>query len=264
MIRRITLLGSGHVAKSISAEFIEKGFCIDQVYSRNLSHALSLVEYLQGNFQTSAIQSISELDQINPDSDLYLLAVKDDAIMSLAMRLSSILSPDKFIAHCSGASPLNLIPEYFINRCCMWPMRSFRGQKLDWSEVPIFISGQAETLKQIQIFCEHFTKRVYPIEDHDKAMVHLAAVFANNFTNYNLRIAEEILNKSGLPLQVLQVMMHTMMQELFTKGPSQTQTGPAARGDLQTLENQIQLLKTHFPKYELLYKTYSDLILKGK
>src|ERR1700742_2331152 len=93
---RITIIGSGNVATHLAAAFKNAGHQIVQVYSRNLQNASLLAYHVKA-------EAIDKLDAINPETDLFVIAVKDDAIGVIAEQLAKY---NKLIVHTSGATAI--------------------------------------------------------------------------------------------------------------------------------------------------------------
>ena len=77
---RITIIGSGNVATHLAAAFKNAGHHIVQVYSRDMQNASLLAYHVKA-------EAIDNLEQINPETDLFVIAVKDDAIEAIASQL---------------------------------------------------------------------------------------------------------------------------------------------------------------------------------
>src|SRR5579863_5150115 len=99
---RISIIGSGNVATHLAAAFKNAGHRIVQVYSRQIHHASLLAYHVNA-------EAIDTLDHINLDTDLFVIAVRDDAIETMASRLGrfGILT-----VHTSGATDLQVLLEH--------------------------------------------------------------------------------------------------------------------------------------------------------
>ena len=66
-------------------------------------------------------------------------------------------------------------------------------------QVPFFIEGNnANTLNKIKELADSISNKVSEVTSEQREKYHLAAVFANNFTNLMYSIAAEYLEKEGL------------------------------------------------------------------
>jgi len=251
-MEKIVLIGSGNVATQLASIFIEKGLQITQVYSHSLARAEALAKAIN-------CEGISDLNKLRKDADLYIIAVKDDAIAEVAANLRL---PGKTVVHTSGSIALDTIKSISDQTGVFYPLQSFtKGRKLNWQHIPVILESiDSETLIALKKLAQRITDSVFEIDSEHRKKLHLAAVFANNFINYLLGDAKEILGED-IPFSILQPLVKETVSKAFDMGIEASQTGPAKRGDLKTIETHLELLKAH-PGAEMIYKTITDAIVK--
>ena len=103
---------------------------------------------------------------------------------------------------------------------------------------------------------------VYQVEDKDRAILHLGAVFANNFTNHMLTLAEKICHEYQVSFEILKPIILETVRKAMDVGPFNSQTGPAIRGDQHTIEKHLQLLDSQ-PQLQELYRKITESIIKN-
>jgi predicted short-subunit dehydrogenase-like oxidoreductase (DUF2520 family) len=103
--------------------------------------------------------------------------------------------------------------------------------------------------------------RIYILDSRQRAILHVAAVFANNFTNYLLGVAIDLIRTGDLPSELLESLAKSTVTNAFTYGAMEAQTGPARRGDMKTINRHLKILKKN-PEYYELYRVLTDLIGK--
>lgn len=254
MPKKLVILGSGHMASSLGHSLYTQGHRIVQVFSRTPGNAQVLADKLES-------KAISKIQELELEADVYILCIKDDAISGFSKMLTKVLPNDIIICHTSGVNKPELINEYFINRSLFYPLQSFNKDITpDWEIIPVFIEGNSSTTTMLNELASSISPRVLVMTDQIRTHLHLASVFANNFTNYNLVIAKLILDKADVPFDVIRGLMIETVNKAFSLEPHQTQTGPAKRGDSSTIEKHIRLLVAEFPEYRSLYKKYSQII----
>ena len=101
---------------------------------------------------------------------------------------------------------------------------------------------------------------VYEATSQLRTKIHLAAVFACNFTNCLYAIADDILKKNNIPFSILLPLIGETTRKLSTLEPWDAQTGPAARGDMAVIQKHLDMLN-HEEK--AIYQILSDYILKN-
>ena len=97
---KIVLLGAGNLATSLGIALQQVGFNVLQVYSRTQMAAETLAARL-GATATHSLESLSA------DADVYLLALKDDALASVLPQVCR-LNPHAVYAHTAGSVPMNV------------------------------------------------------------------------------------------------------------------------------------------------------------
>lgn len=247
-IKSIGIIGTGKAAAFFAKIFASNGITIEFVYGRQQDKALLFAE----KFNSRQLESLGDL----PYSDLIILAVKDDAIAELC---SQINNKQAFVVHCAGAVSMDILSG-FDHYGVMYPLQSLTPG-LSAAEVPLLIEANTEqnTLKLTDLI----SKLGMPHKDVDsvtRLKYHLAAVFANNFSNAVLDATYKLGKAYHLEFDLLKPLIHSTYSRVINGAdPSQYQTGPALRGDVSTMQKHLEMLKD-FPELELLYKQLSDYI----
>ncbi len=250
---RITLIGSGNVATHLGAAFRNAGHQLVQVYSRNAQHAALLAYHIKA-------EPISSLNAISPETDLFVIAVKDDAIAEIAEQLAVY---DKLIVHTSGATSLSVLELFTDKAGVFYPLQTFsKNKSIDFNTVPICIEGTDEqSTKQLIELAWTVSQNVYRVDSEKRKILHLAAVFACNFPNYLYQAAGAILAENQLDFNLLRPLIAETAAKVQEQLPEQVQTGPAIRNDINTMQAHLQLLEQH-PDLKQVYSLLSQLIIK--
>jgi predicted short-subunit dehydrogenase-like oxidoreductase (DUF2520 family) len=250
---RITIIGSGNVATHLAAAFKNAGHIIMQVYSRDLQNASLLAYHVKA-------EPIDNLDQINPEADLFVIAVKDNAIEAIASVLAKY---QKLIVHTSGATDLQNLLKYTQNAGVFYPLQTFsKTKEVNFNTVPLCIEGPNEQItSQLNELAYTITQNVYRINSAERKTLHLAAVFACNFTNYLYYLSQQLLAEQKLPFDLLRPLIQETAEKVQEYLPASVQTGPAVRNDEKTMDAHLQLLHEN-PELQQLYKLLSQGIIK--
>lgn len=252
----IVLIGSGNVAWHLGHRFRACGYNIRCVYSRSIAKATALGKALN-------CASTTELTEVPPSADLYLLLVTDGKIDEVAKALQPHISPSSLVMHASGATPATVLAPYFEHYGVFYPLQTFSKERaLDFTEVPLCLyTSQEQDYEQVEAIAKALVKNVYFVGDEQRAKLHLAAVFVNNFTNYLQYIGQEIAQENQLPGALLQPLLRETIAKLDDLTPAEAQTGPAIRNDLPTIERHLSMLKDH-PLWAAVYQHLSEGIEK--
>ncbi len=235
----ILLLGSGNAATRIATELKKAGFQFSQIYSRTEEHAAALATPLNAPCHTSDIK------KIRPDkADLVLSALKDSAAESVWKQLSF---GDRPVFHTAGSMPLDALKPYAKRRGVLYPLQTLsKSRALDFRRVPLFIEAESpETLRILRSLAEVLSDQVSEADSEQRKALHLAAVFACNFTNHLYALADELLKENRLSFQVLLPLIDETARKVHELPPAAAQTGPAVRYDENIIQDHINRLKAH-------------------
>lgn len=250
----ITLIGSGNVATWIAQRLRDNSrFPITQVYSRKLGHAQILAEPLYA-------QAIDDIRQLNPDNQIFIFALADNAYEDILPQLPFTL-PAAFMT--SGTISCRCLAEYSKTYGVIYPLQTFtKSQFMRGLTVPLCLeSDYAGDRKEVMWeLARNLSPDCYEVSESQRARLHLAAVFACNFSNAMYNVAYKLLKEKDLPFEMLIPLLHQTVQKLKTLTPSEAQTGPAARRDLNVMQAQMESLDD--PKYREIYQIMSELIMK--
>jgi predicted short-subunit dehydrogenase-like oxidoreductase (DUF2520 family) len=250
---RITLIGSGNVATHMAAALKNAGHSIVQVYSREMQNAALLAYHVKA-------EAVDDLQNINPDTDLFIIAVKDDAIGPVAEKLAVY---KKLMVHTSGAVDLYTLLAFDDSVGVFYPLQTFsKTREVDFRNVPLCIEGSIDDItKQLQQLAQTISNKVYIIDSAKRKTLHLAAVFACNFPNYLYTIAQQLLAKHDIDFNLLRPLILETAEKVQHNLPVDAQTGPAIRNDKHTIDAHIELLQSE-PQLQELYNLLSQGIIK--
>lgn len=107
------------------------------------------------------------------------------------------------------------------------------------------------------------SEKVIEMNSMQRTTLHIAAIFACNFTNHLYHIANEILQKQHLDFDLLRPLIAETAEKVQKNNPSEMQTGPAVRGDQAILNKHMESLKNN-PAVLELYQQLSQSIIHSK
>jgi len=245
---QICLIGAGNLASQLAPALASKGHRFLQVFSRTENSAQKLASELR-------CEPVIRPELIRADADLYICALKDDALPPV---LSQIRFGKGLVVHTAGSLPMSILMEYTPNHGVFYPLQSFSKQRqVDFSEVPFFIEAASpESLELLRNLASCLSEKVVPANSEQRKQLHLSAVFANNFVNYLYSIAEDLVNEKGLDFKYLLPLINETARKVQTLTPVQAQTGPAVRFDRAVMDSHLELLKDH-PDWKVLYEKMS-------
>jgi predicted short-subunit dehydrogenase-like oxidoreductase (DUF2520 family) len=251
----VSFIGSGNLAWHLAPALDNAGYVVKEVYSRNPKHA----EELTGRLYQAEVKAT--LDFSTSDSTVFIICTSDDAIADIAREI--ILPGEVFLVHTSGSQPLSILQYAATNNTgVIYPLQTFtKNKRIDFKNVPLFIeTNNEETEKTIMEMSKVISTQVRKIFSEERKALHVAAVFASNFSNHMLTLSKEILEQNNLTFDLLKPLISETINKSLSIGPEAAQTGPAKRGDLEILDNHMEFLKDEETLSEI-YKLVSQSII---
>jgi predicted short-subunit dehydrogenase-like oxidoreductase (DUF2520 family) len=251
---KVVCLGSGNVATHLACAFKSSGATLLQVYSKTLANAQALANVLNST-------ATDNLKVVDPNADLYVICVKDDAILAVAQELQAF---NGIIVHTSGATDINVLKEAGLkNYGVMYPLQTFsKSRELAGSQIPFCLeASRIEVLNDLKTIAGKLSPMLYEVNSEKRKQLHLAAVFACNFTNHLYARSAEILNQHQMDFELLKPLIMETAAKVQTALPKDVQTGPAIRNDKLTMQKHVELLKDN-PELVEIYETLSKSIKK--
>lgn len=236
---KIAIIGAGRIAWHLGKRLRGKGLPVSQIVSRSAPNAEVLAEHLRCTWS-------DQPSDILPDADWIIMAVRDDAIEPVARAFSPYVTT-ALVTHTSGGTASSVLAPYFERYGVFYPLQSFSMEHTPvWSKIPFCVDAQSdEDVLLLKKIAKTIGNLVYRVNDEQRAKLHVAAVFANNFVNRCFAIAEKILDENDLPFELLHPLMEETLAKALHDSPARMQTGPAMRGDADTVRRHLELLKEH-------------------
>lgn len=252
----VVVIGYGNVGYHIARALLLQQYPLLGVYSR---HATRFVDQplLPPN------QQFTDMGEL-PIAEVYILAVADDQISNASQQLAQSIpatAQQALVVHTSGSVPATALAQNHKRYGVFYPLQTFTLQQLPtWEHLPLclFALFPADLLL-LQHIAGYLSPRVYILNDQQRAWLHVAAVFSNNFTNYMFSLAEQICQSHQLPFELLLPLITATAEKVQHYPPQQLQTGPARRHDHETIERHLTMLHD-MPEYKAIYTLLSSQI----
>ena len=234
--KRIVLIGAGNVATHLGLAFQAKGCEIVQVYSRTEESAKDLAERLQVPYTVS-------LEEVSANADLYIVAVKDAVLQEVIPSLVKGRE-DALFVHTAGSIPMDVWKGCARRYGVFYPMQTFSKLRMvDFSSVSFFVEASgSDELRFLKELAMSLSPKVYEASSEQRRYLHLAAVFACNFTNHMYALSASLLEKQGLPFDAMLPLIDETARKVHELPPVQAQTGPAIRRDQNVMDKHLAML----------------------
>ena len=234
----IVIIGRGNVASNLDYAFRKKGVACQMVSSREgLEHV--------------------------PAANVYIYAVKDEALPQVA---AQVVNKEKSLhLHTSGSMPMSVFGADKPHAGVFYPFQTFSKARLieDFSTVPVFFEARGiDDISAVYSLALTITSHVYETTQHDRERLHVAGVYACNFTNLMYTLAADLLKDTHIPFSALLPLIDETAAKIHSLAPRDAQTGPARRGDENVMKHHLDILPT--AEQRELYQRLSEEISKRR
>lgn len=192
-------------------------------------------------------------------ADVYLLAVSDQAVQPVSDKLKL---PGGLLVHTSGALSVEALSG---NRPkgVFYPLQTFsKLRPISFGGIPVLLEAERmEDLAMLESLGKALGACTHPCQGEKRLAAHLAAVFANNFSNHMVAQAQQLCALNGLDPALLMPIWRETYEKLLSMPARDAQTGPARRKDRITQQAHRKLLGPGLPLQ--LYDLISQSIEKA-
>ena len=205
-----------------------------------------------------ASKRADDMADLSPEVDLNIVCVNDDQVRTVAEQLPEHVP----VVHTSGSVGIDVFGS-FEHYGILYPLQTFSKDRLvELREVPFLLEASDDLFyNALQEFCQrNLSNTVLRVNSEKRARIHLAAVFANNFSTLMLHEAEQILNDVDLSLDLLRPLLTETVGKAMNNGAKEALTGPARRGDVATIQKQLAAITD--PELKEIYQLLTDRIRK--
>jgi len=248
-MKKITFIGAGNVATILSSELKRKGFEIVEVWSKTEQSAIKLANKLSCNYSINMTKL--------KETDLFIVCVKDDFIKEVIDFISCYKVP---VVHTSGSVDFEIFNtenDYGV----FYPLQSFNKDiDISFKEIPICIEANTTELERDLLHIANtISNSVQLLNSEQRRQLHIAAVFASNFSNHMISISEKLMEENDMDFDLLKPLIENTFFKIKSNSPRKIQTGPAIREDYKVIEKHLALLKNK-DDLKIIYSKISNHI----
>jgi predicted short-subunit dehydrogenase-like oxidoreductase (DUF2520 family) len=165
--------------------------------------------------------------------DLLVIATPDQAVAGVAAEVRP--RPGTAVIHLSGSLGLDVLADH-PQRGSLHPLMPLPnpviGAERLASGITFAVAGAPVTARM----AEALGGRVVEVEDGSRATYHAAASIAANHLVALIGQVERVAATIGIPLEAFAGLIHAATDDALSLGPRKALTGPAARGDWDTVD----------------------------
>lgn len=257
---KLSIIGAGNVATHLVSGLLCAGHDIVCIYSRTMASAVALGEVVKATREADGLPMLTcDLQKVQP-ADAYIISVKDDAISEIVNRWP-MQCRGGVVVHTAGTIPMSILSPLAGHIGVLYPMQTFSKHKLlDFSKISIFVESNDETSeKVVRALAEGLSDKVETLSSEDRRHLHLAAVFACNFSNHLVALAFQMLERHNITPQCLLPLLDETVEKMHHLHPIDGQTGPARRHDREVMNAHLEALASE-SELQHIYRMLSDSI----
>ena len=248
MAIHINIIGAGNMAYQLTQAFHNHPEVqLQQLYNRS---------ELSPEFNVFEIEKTHHLSTLRP-ADVCIIAVKDEAIAEISKKLPF---ENQLVVHTSGNTSIEAIDSKN-RRGVFYPLQTMNKQTLvDFTKVPFCLEAEnTNDFHLLQRLASLLSTKIYALNSYQRRVLHLAAVFMNNFSNHLVYISEQICKENDVPFEILQPLLTETFAKLQNTSAYDAQTGPARRNDSLTIANHLAMLDNN--NYKEIYEIITNSII---
>lgn len=250
----LSIIGSGNVASHLAQTFYDNGIKIKQIFSKHFHNATILADKVES-------KACIGYDQIDDDIDFLIIAISDSEIENVICEIPDNINA--FVIHTSGSIDISVFKNRFKNYGVLYPLQTLsQNSQLVNSNFPYLIEANSiQSLQKLTDLVHSITSNFKALDSNQRLVVHLAAVFANNFTNHLLTLSNEILASEELSFEMIKPLLMESFMKIQNHLPENVQTGPAKRGDFNVIKKHEEILKRFPDNFHLIYDSITSSII---
>ena len=263
----VSVIGTGAVGSALIDFFEVNLYPLRSVWNRSggiLSHK---------NGVTETVTSMNPENE-EQSGELIFITVPDDSISGVAQSLSTkeIAWKKKIAVHCSGnlsSDVLEPLKKKGASVVSMHPIQTFTTDDKSDRFQGIFVSVEGDEQAKVLLkgIIQEMGANHLDVSAPEKRALHVAAVFASNYMVTLFHEAENILQQANITagITVLKPLIQQTAENIFRKGTVDALTGPASRGDTESIRKHLEQIRDDNRRndlYKLLGSIAADITEK--
>jgi predicted short-subunit dehydrogenase-like oxidoreductase (DUF2520 family) len=173
-----------------------------------------------------------DLSRAAEGTDVLILSVPDDAVAEVARAVTPVEST--VVVHLSGSLTLDVLAPHE-RRAGLHPLVPLPTPDLGATRLTSGVTFAVAGDPMAWHLANDLHGNVIEVRDEDRGAYHAAACIAANHVVALLGQVERVAADAGLPLDAFLGLTKAALDDVERLGPRQALTGPAARGDWETL-----------------------------
>jgi predicted short-subunit dehydrogenase-like oxidoreductase (DUF2520 family) len=250
---KITIIGAGKIAYSLTPALLNAGYKIESVVSSKKSSAKNLAAKFSIKNHSDFIKDIPS------DVNIFFLTVPDGEIKKVANDLSKLKRNFKetICVHFSGVEDITALNSLKLKGAAtasLHIMQTFPSKNVvEITGCPAAIETQNEKAKKFLLhLCRKLRLKPFFISSDQKPFYHLAGVFSSNFLVGNIFIPSKLFNSEYPDTnEIYKSTALSTLKNIFKTSPAKALSGPIDRGDFFTIKKHVEALELKIKKSKM-------------
>jgi predicted short-subunit dehydrogenase-like oxidoreductase (DUF2520 family) len=266
-MKTLNIIGCGNVGQTLAHLWVKHGiFQIQDVCNRSFTSAKNACEFIGEG------QAVELLNDLRP-ADLFLIGTADQSIAECCASLvaSNVLQTGNIVFHCSGALPASILDRaknVGALIASVHPIKSFANPSLcitNFAGTFCGVEGDDAALVVLEKAFQAIGGQTLQVDSANKTFYHAASVVVSNYLTALVELGIQSYVKAGLTraqaLQIIVPIAHGTIKNIIELDTANALTGPIARGDVATVETQLNTFQNWKPEYGELYRLLGGVAL---
>lgn len=263
----VFIMGAGVVGTALAAGLARAGIPVLGLHGRPLPDAARAI--------AGVAASAGDIPSLLSESDIVIIAVRDERIADVAIRLSTEerLRPHQILLHTSGANAAAAIlaaaRPHVRAVGTLHPLVSFADARLaveGLRDIAFAIEGDEPAKESATRLARALGSRAVPVDAANLPLYHAGAVLASNYVVALADVAQRLFVTAGVPqaqaLPMLIPLLASVVQNLAQVGLPGALTGPVERGDVSSVEQHLRTIEARAPEVLELYRVVGRDVLR--
>jgi predicted short-subunit dehydrogenase-like oxidoreductase (DUF2520 family) len=244
----IAIVGAGTVGTAVAVRWRRAGHVIVAVTGRGATPA-RVARWLPD-------VALAEIPEAVKGADVIAVAVPDRAIEAVVTEIDERIDPGTIVAHLSGALGLRVLDPVVGTGgipLAIHPLQTFADvpgaiEALEGSAIAVTANGDVGWRVGDELAAD-LGGRPFHLADEHRAVYHAGAVFASNYLVTISGAAATLLEAAGVPdpLTAMRSLQEATLANVHRLGPRDALTGPAVRGDAETIDRNLAAIADAAP-----------------
>jgi len=258
-MKKIAIVGTGHVGKVLGYALKSKGYRLAAAFSRTEQSRKLAAELLE-------CPVYSEAEKAAADADIIFLTTPDRVIKEICERIAEkkVFKKGQVVLHTSGAHSSGILSSakrLGASVLSFHPLQTFPELKAGLRSLPgtfFAVEGDEEAFPVAREMVQALEGQMLSIPTEMKVVYHAAACVACNYLVSLMDMALKMYALMQIPpekaFESLSPLIYSTLHNIGELGPEKALTGPVARGDLPTISSHLEALKELAPELLPLYR----------